>query len=161
MQMLEFPKGKLFELAKNIAEEYYDEKTLAHARRVAMIVCTTNAYHISTISKTKDNVELLQSIALLHDILEDTNFDPKLFIEENKCDCIFVRYMFSIVRTLTKDKETRYNDYIKDISENIDSPGGTVAYIVKVADMLDHLAQKETLTDRLKDKYISALPFLL
>ncbi|MDF2885564.1 MAG: hypothetical protein K0R54_6138, partial [Clostridiaceae bacterium] len=29
------------------------------------------------------------------------------------------------------------------------------------ADMKDHLAQTETLTDKLKEKYLKALPYLL
>lgn len=35
------------------------------------------------------------------------------------------------------------------------------AYWVKLADMKDHLAQTDTLTDKLKDKYLTALPYLL
>ena len=34
-------------------------------------------------------------------------------------------------------------------------------YWVKIADMKDHLAQTDTLTDKLKEKYIEALPYLL
>ena len=34
-------------------------------------------------------------------------------------------------------------------------------YWVKIADMRDHLEQTDTLTDKLKEKYLAALPYLL
>lgn len=34
-------------------------------------------------------------------------------------------------------------------------------YWVKIADMKDHLSQKETLTERLKEKYLEGLVILL
>ena len=35
------------------------------------------------------------------------------------------------------------------------------AWWVKLADIKDHLAQTDTLTERLRDKYVGALPYLL
>ena len=38
---------------------------------------------------------------------------------------------------------------------------GKCAWWVKIADMKDHLAQRDTLTEKLRDKYLEALPHLL
>ena len=52
-----------------------------------------------------------------------------------------------------------YIEYIKRIKKWADTR--QEAYWVKLADMKDHLAQTETLTDKLKEKYLAALPYLL
>ena len=51
------------------------------------------------------------------------------------------------------------SEYIKNIKENMVLY--PEVYWVKIADMKDHLAQTDTLTDKLKEKYIEALPYLL
>jgi len=60
---------------------------------------------------------------------------------------------------LTKDAESTYEEYIKHIKD--DYPYHPEAYWVKLADIKDHLCQTETLTDKLKEKYIAVMPYLL
>ena len=52
-----------------------------------------------------------------------------------------------------------YIKYIKKIRDYSDTK--PEAYWVKMADMKDHLSQTDTLTDKLKEKYLTALPYLL
>lgn len=78
-------------------------------------------------------------------------------------------YMFidsKVLERLTKKTSENYIDYIKRLrtlrdSSETDTIDLIVAYIVKLADMKDHLMQKDTLTDKLKEKYWNALPYLL
>ena len=51
-------------------------------------------------------------------------------------------------------KET-YEEYIAKI------PKGSIAYWVKLADMKDHLTLTDTLTEKLKEKYLRGLAILL
>ena len=63
---------------------------------------------------------------------------------------------------LTKPADMNYDDYCKRIrSAAGDKVFGYLAYRVKIADMKDHLMQTETLTDKLKTKYLSGLRYLL
>lgn len=92
--------------------------------------------------------------AIAHDLLEDGGVAvhnlPKLD------DTVF-----EALELLTKPQSESYVEYIKDIAEARGSDAGQVAYWVKMADMKDHLSKTETLTDKLKNKYLEALPFLL
>lgn len=65
----------------------------------------------------------------------------------------------SCLQLLTKDKDCTYEEYIKHIKEEY--PYYPKAYWVKLADMKDHFCQTETLTDKLKEKYLTAIPYLL
>jgi guanosine-3',5'-bis(diphosphate) 3'-pyrophosphohydrolase len=87
-------------------------------------------------------------IALLHDVVEDTDTTPEEIEKE------FGKYISNCVKILTHNKgiET-YPEYI----DRIMSSNFTDAKLVKHADMRDHLAQKETLTPRLKEKYYEVI----
>ena len=93
-------------------------------------------------------------VAIAHDLLEDgkiTVFDlPDL--PEN---------VWRALELITHNKNQSYVDYVKDIVDAKNQDYGLIAYWVKMADMKDHLAQKDTLTDKLKTKYLEALPYLL
>lgn len=65
------------------------------------------------------------------------------------------------VAILTKDKEQSYVDYCIEIKNSISLFSGQLAYWVKLADMKDHLSKTETLTDKLKAKYLEGLAYLL
>ena len=66
------------------------------------------------------------------------------------------------LQLLTKGKDVNYNDYIAKIRGMAASnPKYMPAYIVKLADMHDHFAQVDTLTDKLKNKYAAAMPYLI
>lgn len=141
--------------ADELAKRYYDKPTYEHAVRVAHYVMESP--FLKRLDK-KDE-EWVWDIALLHDILEDTKC-PKEFLGQYK--------MAVEILTHAKEKET-YEDYLALIrdnaaisifNDNIDEMC-FLAYIVKLADIKDHLSQKETLTDKLKEKYLSGLAMLL
>lgn len=130
--------------AIKVAREFYDEKTYYHAMRVAAYVANDNLIP----DDKKDDCIVL---AIMHDLLEDTEFDISTFsMDYNLKDCL---------QLLTKDKESTYEEYIKHIKEEY--PYHPKAYWVKLADIKDHLCQTETLTDKLKDKYLATMPYLL
>lgn len=94
--------------------------------------------------------------AIAHDLIEDTSLEFRQLPISVSPD------VMGALKLLTKPKEMQYIPYIKEIKRNMLLPsGGQIAYWVKLADMKDHLAQKDTLTDTLKEKYLEALPFLL
>lgn len=136
---------------KNIADiiklcsENYDEKTMKHALRVAEYALD----NILASSLLKDEVYVT---ALCHDLIEDTNISfgniDNILENTNITNALYL---------LTKPDDVNYINYIKKIKES----NNKLAYCVKLADMKDHLAQKETLTDKLKEKYLNALPYLL
>ena len=85
----------------------------------------------------------------MHDLKEDTDWSGG-GLSKHFNDCL---------DWLTKPKDMDYIEYIKRIKKWADTR--QEAYWVKLADMKDHLAQTETLTDKLKEKYLAALPYLL
>lgn len=133
-----------------IAKEHYDEKTYEHAIRVMSFVTKNNLIP----KKLKEHCIIL---ALFHDLKEDTKFNDSKLPNELKVS----------LDLLTKKKGEDYISYIKHLVDvandlyNRDNLSGQCAYWVKLADMKDHLSQTETLTDRLRDKYLAALPYLL
>lgn len=58
---------------------------------------------------------------------------------------------------LTKEKDETYIEYISRLKVS----RSKYSYMVKLTDMKEHLMQKDTLTERLKDKYWEALSYLL
>ena len=129
---------------------YYDEKTMEHAKRVAQ-----EAKHLCCFFKLPyDNWEnFVYQLGLAHDLYEDTNikqgtwFDSKF--EKN-------------LQLLTKGKDEDYNEYIGKIHDVAkDDKECLPAYIVKLADIWDHFAQVDTLTEKLKNKYVAAMPYLI
>ena len=93
-------------------------------------------------------------VAIAHDLIEDGKISvsdlPKM--SDNTFDALEI---------ITKSEDQSYVDYIKDIKASSLSIPGQIAYWVKIADMKDHLMQKATLTEKLKEKYLEALPYLL
>lgn len=126
------------------AREYYDDNTYYHVMRVAAYVADDN---LIPDSKKEDCIVL----AVMHDLLEDTDFNISSFeMRYNLKDCLEI---------LTKSKGDTYEEYLKKIKDSYCS--NPEAYWVKLADIKDHLCQKETLTDELKEKYLGAIPCLL
>ena len=128
---------------------YYDEKTMEHAKRganEAKSLCNL----FTSLPYTNDFVYRL---GLAHDLYEDTTIKRGVWFdndfEEN-------------LQLLTKREDENYNDYIAKIRGMAASnPKYIPAYIVKLADMHDHFAQVDTLTDKLKNKYVAAMPYLI
>ena len=137
---------------------YYDEKTMEHAKRVAnkaqsiyrMIYLYTKeitGFYPGNISN------FIYQLGLAHDLYEDTKIKQGVWFEED---------FEENLQLLTKEKDVNYNDYIAKIHKMaIKNPKYMPAYIVKLADMHDHFAQVDTLTDKLKNKYTAAMPYLI
>lgn len=134
----------LIEYALKMAKKYYTPETYNHALRVTQYV--VDNYMIP--DEKKDDCIAL---AIMHDLKEDTDwyssFGPEYERFENCLDLI------------TKPMDMDYIDYIRRIRRYSDVY--PEAYWVKLADMKDHLFQMETMTERLKEKYLAALPYLL
>lgn len=131
------------DIARKFAKEYYDEKTYDHACRVA-------AYVIENRGLIDYEMRLeCFALAYMHDLLEDTDFDIELIRQYSKT---LANQLEIITHDKTKDT---YEEYISKI------PRGSCAWWVKMADIKDHLMLKDTLTERLKEKYIGALRILL
>lgn len=137
--------------AFDFARKFYDEKTYQHAMRVAGYVSQNYAIPDVLVS---DCVAL----AIMHDLLEDTKFkihNTKLCTEE------YSQFVIAL-KLLTKEKDESYKEYCECLSSNYcTTTAHLCAYFVKLADMKDHLNLKDTLTDRLKNKYIEGLAILL
>ena len=138
---------KLIVNVMEMCEAYYEPKTYEHCLRVAR-----NA--INNVCLERDEKQTAYIIGLCHDLLEDT-----AVIVEEIADVtdLNVDFLNDVLGALTKNKSETYVDYIKRLKDSKNK----YSYIVKLADMKDHLSQKDTLTDRLKEKYWNALPELL
>lgn len=130
--------------ALRIAKQYYPKDKYDHAMRVMQIVADNE---IIPYEYQHDCLVL----AIMHDLVEDTEYRPILLPENFK----------NALMLLTKPKEMDYIEYIKKIRSTGHINYKMCAWWVKLADMKDHLAQTETLTEKLRDKYLAALPYLL
>lgn len=128
-----------------LCEKYYSKKKLAHAMRVA-------AYALDR-AERDDRVDSKEAfiVGLCHDLIEDTS------CPQDQLKALIGADMFTAVCILTKDNNLSYHDYILDIvySKN------DLAMLVKSADMKDHITQVDTLTDKLKEKYLPELHYFL
>lgn len=130
--------------ALHIAKQYYDESTYNHALRVMQFIADNEMIPM-------EYKEECIALAIMHDLCEDTAYES---------DGLPNNFRVALA-LLTKPKYMNYIDYIQSIKDNSDTSSGKCAWWVKLADMKDHLSQTETLTDRLKEKYLAALPILL
>ena len=159
---------KLLKEVERFCEQHYNETTLEHAHRVANYAIESPILYAARLA-IRDIEDIVYIVALLHDIIED-NYDSKV---QKQAEHFISRIGASVYVTnskvlerLTKKTSENYIDYIKRLrtlrdSSATDTIDLIVAYIVKLADMKDHLMQKDTLTDKLKEKYWNALPYLL
>ena len=129
------------------AAKYLPKEVYEHSLRVVLYVMCNNAIP----EEVHDDCIVA---AIAHDLIEDGN------IGIGELPSVDDRIVGAL-DLLTKRKDEPYVNYIKEIKECNNTPDGQVAYWVKMADMKDHLAQKETLTDKLKAKYLEALPYLM
>lgn len=126
-----------------VAKRYYKPETYDHAIRVATYVADNSLI-------PEDKMDICISLAIMHDLVEDTvyaDFNTIPVELENG------------LKIITKRRDEDYISYIKNLVNNKENC--QEAYWVKLADMKDHLAQTETLTEKLRDKYLAALPYLL
>lgn len=132
------------EFALRIASHYYSEETYFHAMRVASYVFDNDMIP----DEYKNDCVVL---AIMHDLIEDTEYTGE-GLPFN---------LLNALKLLSKPKNMDYIEYIKNIKNTHGIHWKECAYWVKLADMKDHLSQRETLTDRLKEKYLNALAYLL
>ena len=130
--------------ALKIALKYYDKETFGHAVRVMKYVSAN-----SVIPDKYKNA--CRCLALMHDLLEDTDYDPSKLPKNFR----------KALSLLTKPDDMDYDTYCQRFHYYNYVPFGKCAWYVKLADMKDHLEQVETLTPRLKEKYLSGLRYLL
>lgn len=136
--------------AINIANKYLPPKKLSHSMRVVQYALEDyDFYEYPTLGETA--YEDIFITALLHDVVEDT----KCTFEELKG--FIPEYCLYTLKNLTKDEEEDYIDYIKRLANG----GDVLSFVIKRADMKDHLSLEDTLTDKLKNKYFPALKYLL
>lgn len=94
-------------------------------------------------------------LAYMHDLVEDTDFvESEMYKNLNEA----VKMALTLI---TKGKDESYDEYCQKLRDNSGMGPGKMAWLVKLADMKDHLNQTETLSERRKEKYLSGLRFLL
>jgi (p)ppGpp synthase/HD superfamily hydrolase len=137
--------------ALSLAEKHYPKKKLQHAIRVAGYAVEIASRDSRKGLQKHLNEDYAFTVGILHDLVEDTE------VRMEEIDYNFPIEIAEAVEILTKPDDVAYTDYIDNLleSENI------LAYWVKKADMKDHLSLKDTLTDRLKQKYLEGLAELL
>lgn len=130
--------------ALKMAKIYYSTETFNHAMRVAAYVAENPLIPYGIMD---DCIAL----AIMHDLWEDTKYPKEdTFLGEHISRCL---------ELLTKENEQNYVEYIDAIKSSDDKC--QEAYWVKIAYMKDHLSQTDTLTDKLKKKYLATLAHLL
>lgn len=93
-----------------------------------------------------DNRLQIKSIAVLHDVIEDSDITPDQIIDELKDPDSYK--IVSVVKLLTKDNSQSYLDYILKIKMN------GIAKNIKLCDIEDNLSPPAKGT--LRDKYLLA-----
>ena len=145
---MKISKVRIFASLLDMAGDYLPKEKYEHSLRVMLNVMTNE--HIP--EDIHDDCILA---AIVHDLIEDGGVTVSM-LPVNADDSIR-----EAVQLLTYDRSMPYDEYIKAIKKCKNTRYGLIAYWVKIADMKDHLTQKATLTDKLKAKYLSALPYLL
>lgn len=96
-------------------------------------------------------------VAWFHDIIEDSVNRNSLEEDLEQLPA----HIVEAVKILSKPKSMPYTEYCKQIKLATSTYAGKLAYYVKLADIKDHLSLTDTLTDRLKEKYLNGLRYLL
>lgn len=138
----------MIEEARKVAEKHLNKSVYLHSQRVAQY--TRENPMIPAAIK-----ERCIALAWIHDVWEDSGCGTEE-IQALDPEKLLVRYLNLI--THGKNEET-YEEYIRTIKAM--QKACPEVWWVKVADMKDHLSQRETLTCRLQDKYSRALAILL
>lgn len=91
--------------------------------------------------------EIVQAVAWLHDVLEDTALTLSDMMREGVSEEVLTG-----VLTLTRNKGEIYREYITRVRS-----GGSVAITVKLADLEDHLRPSSYLPESLRKRYDTAV----
>lgn len=142
-EFIDYPRA-VTELARMVAEKELPKDKYEHTKRVA-----SYAFDIAVREGCDTDEEVLCVVlAYLHDVIEDGSGRAEECIEEYFGDVVL---NYVLLLTHRKDEET-YPEYIDTVLA-----GPRAVQWVKRADMKDHLLQKETLTPKLKEKYLGVL----
>lgn len=123
MDILEQVKSYLNLLPSDVKE---------HSFRVAQLV------YINTLQKygSKEIAKYCYTLGLAHDLYEDTDLDKDTFKDDEKFN--------NDLLLLTRTNDITYFDYIRNI---YNKKNDSYAYMVKLADLIDHLTNRKTLSD--------------
>ena len=107
--------------------------------------------HPLAVASKLDDIEL-KAAALLHDTIEDTSVTKETLLEAG-----IPQSVVDIITTLTHDKTTPYEDYIRGIAKN------PKAKQVKLADLSHNLdpSRAKGRNEKMEAKYKNALSILL
>ena len=131
--------------ALSMAKKFYDKDTYDHVLRVATYIAENPMID-------EDNMNDCIALAIMHDLYKDTGYPyhrNQLMIQDE--------HFLECMKLLRKPDDMKYENYIKNIKEysNINPE----AYWVKISDIKDHLLIDTS--DKLKEKYVKALSYLL
>jgi len=117
------------QLADLLAADLFADQpeTLAHSRRVAAYLGTEDG----------------RAVALLHDALEDTTATAAELVP------VVGSRVVRAVQALTRSHSETYAEYVQRVADS----GDPLAVAVKLADLSDHFAQADTLSDSLRSRY--------
>ena len=129
----------MIEKAKEFAAEYhkgmvdkYDNPYMEHLERVADRV---REMEYDFVDETSE-IEMYVATAYLHDIIEDTDCTREDLV------ALFPEAVVEAIFRLTREEGMTYAEYIERIlsQDSIPILAGKIARVVKLADLLDHLA---------------------
>lgn len=141
-------------------KNYYEhDRQLTLAFEIAARVLTEEGYRhaLRVMAQSMDNVPIgfpdggsYRTVAILHDVLEDSHLTQQLLYP------LFDTSIVDDVVTLTHvTAHETYHEYIDQIAR-----GSARAIHTKLADLYDHLAEKETLSPSLRPRYEKAIETL-
>lgn len=138
---------------------YYDKKTQEHVERVAEYI-----HNNPLIPAGKK--DYYENVAILHDIIEDNKdkIPTSIFSKEYSLALFYLTKLDNVSYDEYCDKLNLTHYFAADGSSTlncIQEEALKCAWWVKLADMKDHLMLTDTLTDKLKEKYLSGLRYLL
>ena len=146
----------MIEKAKKIAAEYhkgmvdkYGNPYMEHLERVADRVRDMEYDFVDETSE----IEMYVATAYLHDIIEDTDCTREDLV------ALFPEAVVEAIFRLTREEGMTYAEYIERILSRdiIPTLAGKIARVVKLADLLDHLAGPTPCPPNLVKRYEKSL----
>ena len=146
----------MIEKAKEFAAEYHEGMTdkygnpyMEHLERVADRV---REMEYDFVDETSE-IEMYVATAYLHDIIEDTD------IKAQELYKVFSEEVVKAIFRLTREEGMTYAEYIERIlsQDSIPILAGKIARVVKLADLLDHLAGPTPCPPSLVKRYEKSL----
>ena len=146
----------MIEKAKKIAAEYhkgmedkYGNPYMEHLERVADRV---REMEYDFVDETSE-IEMYVATAYLHDIIEDTDCTREDLV------ALFPEAVVEAIFRLTREEGMTYAEYIERIlsRDSLPTLAGKIARVVKLADLLDHLAGPTPCPPSLVKRYEKSL----